>query len=203
MEKHIPRLIVVTGGPGAGKTAVLEMARRSFCRHVVVLPEAASIIYHGGFWRRESEAGKRAAQRAIFHVQREQERMLIEEGCTAILCDRGTVDGLAYWPGPQERFLKELQITREGEVTRYRAVIHMHTPPADEGYNHQNPLRTESPEEALALDAAIARAWEGHPRRHFVAGTQNFLEKAHHTLDLIRAELPLCCEEPPQGRQRS
>ena len=37
----LPARIVLTGGPGGGKTAVLEVVRRHFCEHVVVLPEAA------------------------------------------------------------------------------------------------------------------------------------------------------------------
>ena len=34
-----PRRVVLTGGPGAGKTAALEMIKQSFCEHVRVLPE--------------------------------------------------------------------------------------------------------------------------------------------------------------------
>lgn len=30
-ENHQPRRVVLTGGPGAGKTAVLELIRQSFC----------------------------------------------------------------------------------------------------------------------------------------------------------------------------
>lgn len=48
---HDARLVVVTGGPGAGKTAVLELAARSFCEHVAILPEAATIVFGGGFPR--------------------------------------------------------------------------------------------------------------------------------------------------------
>ena len=33
-----PALVVITGGPGAGKTAVLEVARRYLCEHIAVLP---------------------------------------------------------------------------------------------------------------------------------------------------------------------
>lgn len=40
-----PRLAVVTGGPGACEAAVLEMARWTLYRHVVVLPEAAGIVF--------------------------------------------------------------------------------------------------------------------------------------------------------------
>ncbi len=64
-----PRFVVLTGGPGAGKTAVLGLARQRFCRHVLVLDEAASVLFGGGFPRKESSEARRAAQRAIYHVQ--------------------------------------------------------------------------------------------------------------------------------------
>ncbi|MGE5048473.1 MAG: hypothetical protein ACM3PC_07910, partial [Deltaproteobacteria bacterium] len=41
---HQRQRIVLTGGPGAGKTAVLELARSMLCRHLRVLPESASIL---------------------------------------------------------------------------------------------------------------------------------------------------------------
>ncbi len=31
--------MVLTGGPGAGKTAILELVRRTLCPHVALLPE--------------------------------------------------------------------------------------------------------------------------------------------------------------------
>lgn len=97
---HATCLVAVTGGPGAGKTAVLEMARRALCEHVGILPEAAGILFGGGFPRSDADPVLRAAQRAIFHVQRELEALVHEQSVVAVaLCDRGTVDGLAYWPG--------------------------------------------------------------------------------------------------------
>ena len=71
-ELHPPRRIVLTGGPGAGKTAVLEMMRKTLCEHVKVVPEAASIVFGGGFPRTQPLEARRAAQRAIFFMQREQ-----------------------------------------------------------------------------------------------------------------------------------
>lgn len=58
--------VVLTGGPGAGKTAVLELVRRAVCRHVRVLPEAASVVYGGGF-PRESIAHPRRIEIAAAH----------------------------------------------------------------------------------------------------------------------------------------
>ena len=71
--RHQRKRIVLTGGPGAGKTAVLELVRQQFCAHVQVLPEAAGIVFGGGFPRTGSLEWRRSAQRAIFFVQRELE----------------------------------------------------------------------------------------------------------------------------------
>src|SRR5690349_20834684 len=99
---HVPRRIVLTGGPGAGKTAVLDLVRKSLCRHVEVLPESAGIVFGGGFPRGATPAMRRASQRAIFHIQRELEAIALAGESAITLCDRGTVDGSAYWPGPDE-----------------------------------------------------------------------------------------------------
>ncbi len=192
---HPRRRIVLTGGPGAGKTAVLELARKYFCRHVHILPEAASLLFGGGFPRSSTDAGRMAAQRAIFYVQRELERAVDDEAEPAItLCDRGTLDGVAYWPHEMTTFLQAVGTTHEEQLARYDAVIHLRTPTI--GFDHSNPLRIESATEALALDRRIEDAWAGHPRRFFVDSSADFLEKAMHTLDVLRSELPPCCAGP-------
>lgn len=192
-QAHVPRRVVLTGGPGAGKTAVLELIRRSLCSHVRILPESASVVFGGGFPRDEHEDCRRAAQRAIFHVQRELETAGDAHAPAIVLCDRGTVDGLAYWPGATEDFWNATATTIDAEIGRYDAVLHLRTPTADQGYNHQNPLRTETDVSAAAIDRRILDAWQPHPRRHIIEPTSDFMEKAATTLDLLRHELPTCC----------
>jgi hypothetical protein len=189
-------LIVLTGGPGAGKTAVLEILSRVVCRHIAILPEAASILFGGGFWRNQEEAGKRAAQRAIFHVQRELENVALADGrFRAVVCDRGTLDGMAYWPGDSESFMKELSINRDEELKRYSQVIHVRTPTEERWYNHRNPLRIESVEEASELDRKVELAWVGHPNRHFIQNHTDFVNKAQNAILLLLNALPKCCEQ--------
>lgn len=199
---HDPVRVVLTGGPGAGKTAVLELVRQHFCSHVEVLNEAASILFSGGFQRGKTDAARAAAQRAIFHVQREQEAVAAaENGAAIILCDRGTVDGLAYWPGPED-FWTAMGTTREHELARYHAVLHLRTPPPSQGYNHRNPIRVETAAEAARIDGLIELAWAGHPRRNLVDSRASFLDKATEAIELLRALMPECCSEhlrPKQG----
>ena len=191
---HDRRRVVLTGGPGAGKTAVLELIRQSFCAHVKVLPEAASVVFGGGFPREDDLACRRAAQRAIFHIQRELEMVGDNHNPAVVLCDRGTIDGLAYWPGPVEDFWSSLGTTVEAELGRYDAVIHLRTPALEHGYNYQNPLRTESPTDAADIDGHIAEAWSLHPRRFLVESASDFLDKAAQALTLLRNEMPECCK---------
>ncbi len=179
------RRIVLTGGPGAGKTAVLEIARGHFPSRVVILEEAASIIFSGGFPRRTEPYARAAAQRAIYHVQVELERIaLATPAIEVVLCDRGTVDGLAYWPGPPEAFFAELHTTLEAELARYDAVIHLRTPSRQDGY-HKNALRREVAREAEAIDERLLDAWKTHPRRFVIDSASDFIEKARHTIALI------------------
>ena len=186
--------VAITGGPGAGKTAALDVVRRELCHHVAVLPESASLLFRGGFPRGRETIERRAAQRAIYYVQRELERAMLELGqSSVILCDRGTVDGMAYWPGSPETFFAELGTTREAEFARYDVVIHMRTPDARHGYNHVNHVRIESASEACMLDEAILEAWRGHPRRLVIDASHSFLDKLSRTLAAIHAVVPPCC----------
>lgn len=190
---HPRRRVVLTGGPGAGKTAVLALVRQSFCEHIKVLPESASVVFGGGFPRSELVASRQAAQRAIFYVQRELEAAIEAENPAITLCDRGTVDGAAYSDHPSD-FWQSMGTTLDEQLARYDVVIHLRTPPAEQGYNHQNPLRTETAEDAAAIDARIAAVWARHPRLHVVGNAANFLDKAARVLDLLRLEMPECCK---------
>lgn len=181
------RLIVLTGGPGGGKTAVLEMAKRTLDEKTVILPESASIIFGGGFWRLPSLSAKTAAQRAIYHVQNEMEALVCGEYNWEIgLCDRGTLDGLAYWPCEEKHFWEMNKSSLEKEYARYYAVIHMRTPDDINGYNHSNPLRIENAVQSRIIDDKISEIWKKHPRYVEVPSQKSFVEKAELALKLIK-----------------
>lgn len=194
-EPHERRRIVLTGGPGAGKTAILEVIRHFFCPHMKVLPEAAGIVFRGGFPRGGAAEHRKAVQRAIFFIQRELEHTAESEDPAIVICDRGTVDGVAYWPWPGtgEDLWASVGTTLEEQLARYDAVIHLRTPAAENGYNHENPLRIESAAEAVETDRKIAEAWSSHPRLTVIEATPDFISKAAKAVDALRAEMPECC----------
>lgn len=197
MLRHSTKLIVLTGGPGAGKTAVLELVRKMLCEHVAILPEAASIVFGGGFWRLESASARMAAQRAIVHIQREMENLVLGEQRWSIgLCDRGSLDGLAYWPEDDASFWSLTGTNLAKEYERYISVIHLRSPSEEHGYNKQNPLRIESAAQAELIDRRIAEVWSKHPKYRTIASKPDFLMKAKQALEYIVDDLPGCCRFP-------
>jgi predicted ATPase len=189
---HDGRRIVLTGGPGAGKTAVLELIRLFFCVHVKTLRESAGIVFGGGFPRDHRWELRQAGQRAIYHVQRALESTAEIENAAVVLCDRGTVDGAAYWQGPGTIW-SAVGSSLEEELARYHAVIHLRTPSSPDAYSRDNPLRIESLQEAAETDARIAESWAPHPRRYVVDASADFLTKAARALEILRDEVPVCC----------
>ena len=70
---HRPLTIVITGGPSAGKTALATLLLKELPDDTCVVPEAASILFHGGFPRGKLDFQLNRQQRAIYFVQKELE----------------------------------------------------------------------------------------------------------------------------------
>lgn len=169
--------IVVTGGPSGGKTTLIEALQKDLSGQLAVVPEAASILYRGGFPRKSSAIGKTHAQRAICFVQRELETLITFENKTdLIVCDRGSLDSIAYWPGSEDDFFQSLNTTRRAELERYDWVIHLDTA-SQASFDTSNPIRVESHKEAIELNNLIKEAWSGHPHRIVIPHSNEFLEK--------------------------
>lgn len=181
--------IVLTGGPGGGKTTAADLFRREIGERVVVVPEAATMVFSGGFPRCTETGGIIAAQHAIFHVQRNLEDVqssLYPE--RILLCDRGTVDGAAYWPGKPDAFFTGLGTTLDDELARYDGVIFFESA-AVGGISIEggNPVRNESIDEAAALDARLRRLWGQHPRFVLVRHDTSFFRKISFGLAQLEA----------------
>lgn len=194
------RRVVLTGGPAAGKTAVAEVLRRQLTDELVVVPEAASLLFSGGFPRPTSVAGRRLVQKAIFAVQRDLEEIYsLTHPSTPHILDRASLDGAAYWPGGTDRFLGAMGTTLESEYRRYDAVIFLETSAlGEDAYSTENPHRTESPAQARKLDARLREVWGGHPRFSVVNHQTRFYEKVAAVLIALDREL-----SPSSARKRS
>lgn len=171
--------IVLTGGPGGGKTTAADLFRREIGERVVLVPEAATMLFTGGFPRCSDDGAAEAAQRAIYHVQRNLEDMQTARfPGRVLLCDRGTVDGAAYWPGEPETFFSHVGSSLEKELARYDAVIFFETAAVGGGsIEGGNPARIENLEQAVSVDHRLRRLWEQHPTFVFVPHNPSFFKK--------------------------
>lgn len=181
--------IALTGGPGGGKTTAADLFRRELGERVVVVPESATILFAGGFPRSPEVEARRAVQTAIFHVQRNLENVqsaLFPE--RVLLCDRGTIDGAAYWPNHDQDFFDAMGTTFEAELARYDAVAFFETAAvAGSSIEGGNPVRNESLSEAVAIDGRLRKLWSRHPRFLLVPHTPSFLHKICTGLALLES----------------
>jgi len=177
--------IVLTGGPGGGKSTAADLFRREIGEKIVVVPETATMLFTGGFPRVGEPSARAATQQAIFHAQvaLEDIQSALYPG-RVLLCDRGTIDGAAFWPeGAAKGFFDTLRTSLEDQLRRYDAVIFFESAAVgDISIEGGNPVRTENNEEARRLDMRLRELWSEHPSFHFVPHSASFFSKLQEGL---------------------
>ena len=177
-----PFRVVITGGPCAGKTEVWRSLGEAFPGGVPV-PEAATQLILSG--KSEDSLGLEGFQRAVYERQMALEEEARKKGLL-LLCDRGLLDGLAYFPG----LLAGLDVSQEEVLNRYSMVIQVEVirdPQAYSLYFGSNPARHEGHTRAIALERALEKIYEGHPTYAFLPGSLE--EKKGEALRLVRERL--------------
>jgi predicted ATPase len=175
----IKKRIVLTGGPGGGKTTALDLYRRELKEKIASVPEAATMIFSGGIERSDDDAVTCAQQIAIFNLQRNLEDVQRKMNPDSlILCDRGCLDGLAYWPGSDDDFFTTMNTTLSEELNRYDAVIFFETAAkSGQEIKSNNPIRNESEAKAIKLDDRLQEIWSQHPNFYLVGSSESFIKK--------------------------
>ncbi|PWB70383.1 hypothetical protein C3F09_09115 [candidate division GN15 bacterium] len=178
--------IVITGAPGSGKTAFIDR-----------LKDEAAL---GDFLFFDELARRLLTQRpelrhrwAEFHREIYQSQVGREEQAAGrpFISDRGTVDAFAFHP----ETLAAVGTTLEREYARYSAVIHLGTTARlGEGFYATDDIRRESPQDALAIEQALRRAWGSHPRYRFVDACESW----EHKFAAGRAALTEVMGAPPE-----
>lgn len=171
--------IALTGGPGGGKSTAAELFKREFKEIISLVPEVATLLFRGGYPRVDSPLVVESIQSSIFHVQNN-----IEDTYATLfphhtlLCDRGTVDGAAYWPQGPEDFFKRHGTTLKEELKRYDAVIFFETAAAGGlAIDLGNPVRNEDQIKAIELDQRLKQIWSQHPHFVYIKNETSFLIK--------------------------
>ena len=178
--------IVITGGPCAGKSTALDWIKNSFSRlgyTVLFVPETATELIDGGVapWTCGTNADYQKCQ---MKLQIEKENIFEQAAATMpndkilIVCDRGALDNKAYMS--ENEFAGTLKHIGTNEVElrdNYDAVFHLVTAAkgAEKFYTtSNNTARTETVEEAAALDDKLISAWTGHPHLRVIDNSYTF-----------------------------
>ncbi len=176
------RRIVLTGGPGSGKTTACHLLAQRLGERIRAVPEAATQIYTalGKRWDQIGLAPKRIVQQQIYHLQIQQENAALVAGPVEIvLLDRGTLDGAAYWPEGPADYLRVLGTSFEQELSRYHAVIWLQTAAVLGVYDgtQSNATRFEDARAAIASGQRVRALWAGHKNFQEVGAYPTFAEK--------------------------
>jgi predicted ATPase len=174
--------IVLTGGPGAGKTVISRRIVADRPDRFVLVPEAATQVYDAlqTRWDKLDLEGRRDVQRKIYRLQIDQEdRTLAANPGKILLLDRGTIDGAAYWPEGPEDYWRDIGSTIQKELTRYDMVLWMESAAALGLYDGDasNTCRFEDAQGAIESGKLLLKLWGGHPNLKHVGAFANLEEK--------------------------
>lgn len=192
--------VVLTGGPCAGKTSCLRALREHFGEQIVAVPEAATLLLDSGFPSPNHERIRAVRdewicsfQGAILSIQQTLEETCerLARTCRArlLVCDRGLLDGAAYWPGGRQAFLSHFGLSLDECFARYHSVLHLQS--LAESHPHRygpqdNAIRYESLMDAIRVEESIRTSWEGHPQWNVVAAEEDLQVKIARVLNRIR-----------------
>lgn len=181
--------IVITGGPCAGKTTAMNRIQGVFSKlgyTVLFVPETATELITGGVapWTCGTNVDYQKCQ---MQLQLEKERIFAYGASTMpaekilLVCDRGALDNKAYMNEADFQLVLDGIGCNEVELRdSYDAVFHLVTcaKGAEEFYTlENNGARTETVEQAVALDDKIVAAWTGHPHLKIIDNATDFEEK--------------------------
>lgn len=200
-EKQITK-IVITGGPCAGKTTGMSWIQNAFTEMgyaVVFVPETATELISDGVapWTLNSNLDYQLCQMKLqLHkeaVFEEAATKMYNSDKILIVCDRGTIDNKAYMSdGEFNSALSKLKLNETELRDAYDAVFHLVTAAkgAEKFYTlSNNKARTETIEEAAAMDDKLISAWTGHPHFRVIDNSKGFEDKMKHLVAEISSFL--------------
>lgn len=194
MLSEIP-IIVLTGGPCAGKTTALATIKRYFEDlgfNVILVPEAATTVLEMGFSLREFDALERerfqkGVLKVIFGLEDTAMDLAKVKAKSIIICDRGALDGAAFCEQDGWNRVMEGK-TIEELLGRYSGVIHMVTAAdgAEEYYTlENNKVRNGSGAEAIVADKKLQKIWSMHHNFKIVNNYGTFADKMKNVIKEI------------------
>lgn len=195
-----PLKVVITGGPCAGKSSIVDALKKLYGGTIAVVPESATILFENGFpapgvdvsveeWRdRYGAFFQEQAYTLRLYLEGMFEELAALSNASLVLCDRGILDGAAYVPGGRKEFCLTFSISEAEALLRYDVVIHLESlSTGSPGTYSQanNVYRRESLEEAVTREWATRAAWQDHPRYFFVSARDTVQEKQREVFSIL------------------
>lgn len=198
-------MIVLTGGPCAGKTTALVKIIEHFTSRgykVFTIPEVPTMFSQAGMdYLTKNRNFFYEGEKATLEIQLSLEDKFrkIAEQCqepAVIVCDRGAMDISAYMDkSVWEEITHSIGTsTEELREHRYDAVLHLVSAAdgAEKFYTTaNNQQRHEGLEQARILDKRIIDAWTGHPHMRVINNHENFDNKLNRVIKEISNVLGL------------
>ena len=189
--------IVLTGGPAAGKTTLISRILKEFKQDdgwkVITVPETATeLISDFGIRPFGNCVSMLEFQDFVIADQIHKEKLalkaaqMVPEENVLIIYDRALMDDKAYIS--DEEFAQVIAKfdgrTEDSVLANYDAVIHLVScaKGAEYAYNLGNAARTESIEEARAMDDRTLLAWSRHPNLRIIDNSVDFEEKINRAM---------------------
>lgn len=193
---------VITGGPCSGKTTALstieqELSSRGY--YVLIVPETATELISTGIRPFGNSLELLPFQYVLFEKQLYKEQLYqkvakaLPTEKVVIIHDRGIIDNKSYIS--EEEFQKLLSDFSMNEVEardRYDGVFHLVTAAngAEDFYTlANNAARTETPEQARALDNLGISNWTGHSHLRIIDNSTDFERKMARLMSEIYSSL--------------
>lgn len=194
--------IVLTGGPGSGKTSVLNGINRVFSSEgykVIIVPETATELMNNGITFKDGSISLVDFQELVMRLQLAKEAVVdrtIELANTdkiLVVYDRGTIDNTAYIN--KEEFKEVMARLNHVKsfaelMDKYDLVINL-IGREDFYTTANNQARSESVSEALQLGDVTLKCWLGHKKLKVVMPKDTMEEKISEVLNAINEILSL------------
>lgn len=161
---------------------------------LALVPEAATQYYRrlGKRWDQLDLANRRDAQRGIYQLQVEQEATVARQHpAKALLLDRGTIDGSAYWPDGPDAYWADLGVNKRDELARYDRVIVLQTAAHLGMYDGDasNNVRFEDSAGAIANETLLTSLWSEHTDLVVIPAMMNLHDKLEAAIAAVEVAL--------------